>query len=129
MNFSRSLKFLHDYFEILVLKRDLCHVHSMTNLIIEINVCLNIRFLNIVCCECDLHQTFHVYYFTPGYYTIKMAPVFKSDQMSIEEAVEKIIANERLTEAVQKTVKEAASKEFANLIDKLNTQESKIMDL
>ena len=58
-----------------------------------------------------------------------MAPVLKSGQMSIEEAVEKIIATERLTEAVQKAVKEAASKEFANLMDKLNTQESKIMDL
>ena len=54
-----------------------------------------------------------------------MAPSMKT----IDDAVDKIMNSERLAEAVRKAVKEAASEEFGKLIDRLERQESKIMDL
>lgn len=48
---------------------------------------------------------------------------------TVDEAIEKIMNSERLTEAICQAVKEAASQEFAKLMDQLEKHESRIMDL
>ena len=48
---------------------------------------------------------------------------------TVDEAIDKIMSSERLTEAIRQAVKEAASQEFAKLMDQLEKQESRIMDL
>ena len=54
-----------------------------------------------------------------------MAPVPRT----VDEAINKIMSSERLTETIRQAVKEAASQAFAELMDQLEKQESRIMDL